>query len=263
MPESLGRHWLLLRGLGRESAHWGEFANQLQDAFPNARITLLDLPGTGCYYRQASPNSITAIAESLRRDALSKRLLDQPVSLLGLSLGGMVVWEWMQRHPQEIAGGVLINTSFADLSPFYRRLHWQSYRDFAAVALTRDARQRETRIVRLVSHRSAAQARIIDEWQRIHEARPVSAANVLRQMFAAAAYSAGDRKPRRPVLLLSGQSDRLVSPACTEAIHDKFQLEWRRHPQAGHDLPLDDGEWVAAHIQDWVARIESADHPPA
>jgi hypothetical protein len=24
------------------------------------------------------------------------------------------------------------------------------------------------------------------------------------------------------------------------------------HPSAGHDLPLDDGPWVAAQVRDWL-----------
>lgn len=257
MNDSLGKHWLLLRGLARESTHWGDFAGQLQDVFPNSRITLLDLPGTGCYFRKKSPCSIRGIVDSVRRDALDKGLLEKPVTLLGLSLGAMVAWEWLRRHPDEICGGALINTSFSDLSPFYQRLRRQSYRDFVKVALTRDALRRETRIVRLVSNRRDQEERIIDDWKRIHEARPITTANALRQIFAATTYKSGGKKPIQPVLLLNGQGDRLVSPACSEAIHRKFQLELRRHPTAGHDLTLDDGEWVATQLQDWVDLIKS------
>ena len=257
MNDSLGKHWLLLRGLARESTHWGDFAGQLQDVFPNSRITLLDLPGTGCYHRNKSPCSIHAIADSLRRDALAKGLLEKPVTLLGLSLGAMVAWEWLRRHPDEICGAALINTSFSDLSPFYRRLRRQSYRDFAKVALTRDARRREARIVSLVSNQHALVARTIEEWTRIHQARPIKSLNALRQIVAAATYKSGGKKPTQPVLLLNGQGDRLVSPACSEAIHQKFKLELRRHPTAGHDLTLDDGEWVATQLQDWVDRMKS------
>ena len=30
----------------------------------------------------------------------------------------MVAWEWMRSYPDDICGATLINTSFADLSPF-------------------------------------------------------------------------------------------------------------------------------------------------
>lgn len=257
MDEALGKHWILLRGLARESAHWGDFVPLLQDAFPASRISLIDLPGTGCYYRKASPCSIRAIVESVRGDALAKGLLEKPVSVLGLSLGAMVAWEWLSRHPEDIVGEVLMNTSFADLSPFYMRLRRQSYRDFAELAMTRDIFRRESRIVRLVSNRKDRYEAIIDEWARIQKARPISIRNALRQIVAAATYKPSNSNPQCPILLLNGQGDRLVSPACSEAIHKKWRIELRSHPWAGHDLTLDDGGWVATQIQDWVSQRTS------
>ncbi|WP_420538281.1 alpha/beta fold hydrolase [Methylotuvimicrobium alcaliphilum] len=263
MDEALGKHWILLRGLARESAHWGDFVPLLQDAFPASRISLIDLLGTGCYYRKASPCSIRAIVESVRGDALAKGWLEKPVSILGLSLGAMVAWEWLSRHPEDIAGEVLMNTSFADLSPFYMRLRRQSYRDFAELAMTRDIFRRESRIVRLVSNRKDRYEATIEEWSRIQKARPISTKNALRQIVAAATYKPSHSKPQQPVLLLNGQGDRLVSPVCSEAIHKKWRIELRAHPWAGHDLTLDDGGWVATQIQDWVfQRTSCIDREP-
>ncbi|MBE0437280.1 MAG: alpha/beta hydrolase, partial [Methylomicrobium sp.] len=76
----------------------------------------------------------------------------------------------------------------------------------------------------------------------------------LRQIVAAATYKPSNSNPQCPILLLNGQGDRLVSPVCSEAIHKKWRIELRAHPWAGHDLTLDDGEWVATQIQDWVAQ---------
>jgi pimeloyl-ACP methyl ester carboxylesterase len=252
MNNELGRNWILLRGLARESAHWGAFVPLLQSAFPEARITLLDLPGTGCFYRETSPGSIQAITDSVRRRAFEQDFIQQPATILALSLGAMVAWEWLRGHPGDICGAVLMNTSFADLSPFYRRLRWQSYRNLGALMMTRDVHDRETQILRLVSHCRDEQA--VQAWTAIQNERPISSANSLRQIKAAATYRPGDIKPRQPVLVLNGLGDRLVAPACSEAIQKKFNLELRRHPWAGHDLTLDDGAWVALQLKDWVAQ---------
>ena len=56
---SLRQNWLLIRGLARESGHWGDFLTQLQRAFPQAQIHCLDLPGCGINHRQSSPDSIS------------------------------------------------------------------------------------------------------------------------------------------------------------------------------------------------------------
>jgi pimeloyl-ACP methyl ester carboxylesterase len=252
MNKALGQHWILLRGLARESRHWGDFVPLLQSAFPEARITLLDLPGTGCFYQQTSPSSIKAITDSIRRHALDNGLLQQPVTILALSLGAMVAWEWMRRYPEDICGAALMNTSFADVSPFYQRLRWQSYRSFIALAMTRNLHKRESGILQLTSNRRTQRKQITNAWEKIQLERPISLKNSVRQMIAAASYRPGDTKPRQPVLLLNGLGDRLVAPACSEAIHTKWRLELRRHLWAGHDLTLDDGAWVVLQLKDWL-----------
>ncbi|MFZ2405450.1 MAG: hypothetical protein WAW41_09965, partial [Methylobacter sp.] len=101
---------------------------------------------------------------------------------------------------------------------------------------------------------AAQHEQIAHAWEKIQSERPISLNNSFRQIIAAASYRPGDTKPAQPVLLLNGLGDRLVSPACSEAIHKKWNLELRRHPWAGHDLTLDDGAWVALQLKDWLDR---------
>ena len=149
---------------------------------------------------------------------------------------------------------ILINTSFADLSPCYQRLRWQSYRDLATLAMTRNVLNRESKILNLVSNRRNQTRHITLAWEILQNLRPISLNNSLRQIIAAARYRPGDLKPKTPVLLLNGLGDRLVAPHCSEAIHRKWRLELRRHLWAGHDLALDDGAWVVAQLKNWVAQ---------
>lgn len=252
MNKALGQNWILLRGLARESAHWGAFVPLLQSTFPDAQITLLDLPGTGCFYRETSPSTIKAITDSVRGHAVEKGLIQQPATILGLSLGAMVAWEWMHRYPEDICGAALMNTSFADVSPFYQRLRRQSYKDFVALVMTRNLHDRESRILQLTSNRRNQYQQIVQAWKKIQDERPISLKNGFRQIIAAASYRPGDIKPEQPILLLNGLGDRLVAPACSEAIHKKWNLELRRHPWAGHDLTLDHGAWVVMQLKNWV-----------
>ncbi len=256
MYSPLGKNWILLRGLARESAHWGAFVSQLQAAFPDATITLLDLPGTGRFYLEASPSNIPDIVEQVRNQALAQGLLKQPVTLLALSLGGMVAWEWLRRYPEDIAAASLMNTSFSNLSPFYQRLRWQIYQDFIALLMTRKVYQREVQILQLTSNLQFQDDDIPSLWHSIQQERPMSLSNSFRQIIAAARYKPCALKPTPPVLLLNGGGDRLVSPACSDAIQQQYQLELRRHPWAGHDLTLDDGAWVIAQLQDWQVNLD-------
>jgi pimeloyl-ACP methyl ester carboxylesterase len=256
MNKDIGHNWLLLRGLSRESAHWGDFVPLLRAAFPYAQVHTLDLPGTGRFHGQLSPCRIEDILTTTRDQAMRAGLLQKPVTLLALSLGGMVAWEWMRQYPQDVCAGVLINSSFASLSPFYRRLRRQSYRKFFQLLAANSAFDRELDIVRLVSNR-CDQDRIMtaEIWTAIHQLRPVSLKNSWRQIRAAALYRPDNRNPNKPVLLLNSLGDRLVSPACSAAIQQKWNLELRSHPSAGHDLPLDAGEWVVDQLKNWTASI--------
>jgi pimeloyl-[acyl-carrier protein] methyl ester esterase len=252
MPEQAAKNFILLRGLTRESAHWGEFVPQLQTAFPNATLSLLDLPGAGPFFREASPHTISGMLEKVRAQAIEQKALREPAILIAVSLGGMVAWEWMLAHPDEIGGAVLINISLGGLSPFYRRLRWQCYGRLFAAAGSRDIEKREPALLTLLSNREGNYPQIAADWTAIQKARPVSAQNAARQLIAAATYCPEDIKPKPPILLLNSRGDQLVDPGCSEAIARKWRLELHTHPWGGHDLTVDDSEWVAAEIADWL-----------
>ena len=254
MNNLIGKNWILLRGLARESAHWGDFVPLLQAAFPDADIATVDLPGTGRYYQGDSPNTIKAITEVVREQAHSQGLLQKPVTLLALSLGGMVAWEWLHNYPDDCCGAALISTSFAGLNPFYQRLRWQSYGKFFALLAQRYLHSRELAIIQLVNNSREKDEKLVKEWEQIQKERPVSLKNLVNQMLAAASFGPSPSKPTQPVLLLNSQGDRLVAPACSEAIQKKWQLALRTHPWAGHDLTVDDGDWVAEQLKDWLGK---------
>ncbi len=253
MNEHLGRNWILLRGLSRESAHWGDFVPLLQATFPDARITALDLPGTGRYYREVSPDTISQITHKVRAQAQQAGLLQQPATVLGLSLGAMVAFEWMLTYPGDICGATLINTSFAGVSPFYQRLRWQSLDRLASLLLKRNLRERESAILALVSNR-ARDERTVTAWETIQQERPVSLKNSWRQIRAAASYRPCGLRPEQSVLLLNAWGDRLVAPECSVDIYRKWRWHYCSHSWAGHDLPLDDGAWVVSQLRAWVAQ---------
>lgn len=243
-------HWLLLRGLARESGHWGSFIQQMQAAFPEQQIASLDLPGTGQFFQQTSPNQIETIVEINRQHALKAGLLGQPINLLAISLGGMVAWEWLQRYPNDIKRLVLINTSFANLSPFYHRLRWGGYLDLFALLTKTDLKARERAILQKVSNLNPERLEIMAKnWAELAKARPISAQTCFNQMLAASRYQAGNKAPLKPVLLINSLGDQLVSPACSQAIQQHYQLPLLSHPSAGHDLPLDDAQWLIAQLK--------------
>ena len=85
--------WILLRGLLRETRHWGDFPARLQAALPGDRVVAIDLPGNGEHYRLRSPLRVAEMVQFCRAQ-LALHGEPGPFSLLALSLGGMVACDW-------------------------------------------------------------------------------------------------------------------------------------------------------------------------
>ena len=252
MPEQIGHNWLLLRGLSREAAHWGAFLPQMRTMFPGTIINTLDLPGSGGNYQAPSPTNISAIMAQVREQARAQGLLNQPLTILALSMGGMVAWEWALTYPDDVAGAVLVNSSFASLNPFYQRIRWQSFGRFSRILLEKDLYRRERAIIELVCNGRDQDDLLADAWLQIQKDRPVSFENFFRQIMAAASYKPGFAKPKQPILLVNSQADRLVSPDCTLSIGANWNLQVKTHPWAGHDLSIDDGLWLINQLKAWL-----------
>ncbi|WP_322046722.1 alpha/beta hydrolase [Paraburkholderia sp. J67] len=236
--------WILLRGLTRESRHWGAFAPLLEAR--RGAVLPVDLPGNGTLAHLRSPVAVTSYVDAVRAEV--QRLgARPPYKVLAMSLGGMVATEWALRYPGEIAQLVLINTSMRPYSRFYERL-----RPAAWPALLRAAwHWRETGkegIAEAAIHlRTCARfdtlSADLDAWRAIRASAPVSRANAVRQLAAAASYTVRG-VPRCPLLLVSSRGDRLVNPVCSARLARAWGASHAVHEWAGHDLPHDDPQWL-------------------
>ena len=246
--------WILLRGLTREARHWGGFADLLRREIPGAQVVAPDLPGNGSLNKQKSPLRVEQMIEALR-DRLGVQGVAPPYHLLAMSLGAMVAVDWAARYPDEIDGAVLINTSLRPFSPFYHRLNPANYWRLLALALgVASDRDWETAILELTSRHAAAPDEVLKDWLAYRRENPVAVGNALRQLFAAVRYRAPSVKPAVPLLVLSSQGDALVDSDCSRQLAQRWQLPHAIHPSAGHDLPLDDGTWVARQVSGWLRR---------
>ncbi len=248
--------WILLRGLTRETAHWGDFINTLRQALPDAHILALDLSGNGQRHRELSPSTVRAMLSACRADA--KQLdLQGPVHLLAMSLGAMVAVEWARTAPEELASCVLINTSLQPFNPFYQRLLPRNYLSLMRIAMGHlPAEAIEQTILQFTSNHPDRHAGVIEQWVATRVQRPVSRLSAVHQLLAATRYRAPDQRPEVPMLLLSSARDRLVSSQCSQAIAGAWHCPLKIHPTAGHDLPLDDPQWVTQQAVDWLSTIK-------
>ncbi|MBK9236581.1 MAG: alpha/beta hydrolase [Rhodoferax sp.] len=238
--------WIFLRGLTRESGHWGAFVEQFQAALPGACVVALDLSGNGALCKQRSPTRVVDMVAHCRSQ-LNSAGVAAPYHLLAMSLGAMVAVAWADAHPQEVAAQVLINTSMRPFSRFYQRLRPASYGALAALALPGATPQKwERTVLNLTTHH--VHADILADWLALHQSHPVSRANALRQLWAAARYVAPKSVPTVPTLVLASRCDRLVNVECSRALARHWQCPLQQHPSAGHDLALDDAPWVVAQV---------------
>lgn len=243
--------WIILRGLARERGHWGRFPTLLGDAL-GARVHTLDLPGAGTERARTCPPTVRGMAEDVRARWLAAHPGEgRTWGLLGISLGGMVAMAWAADHPHDFARVVLANTSARDISAPWRRMRPRALLRVARAVATPDPLRREARVLAATTQLRADVAQVAAEWAAIATERPMVRANVLRQLMAAARFTAPEAIVP-PVLVLGSGADRLTAPSCPAALAQRFGAPLVVHPDAGHDITTDAPGWVARAIADWV-----------
>ncbi|SDR36363.1 Lysophospholipase, alpha-beta hydrolase superfamily [Paraburkholderia fungorum] len=245
--------WILLRGLTRETRHWGRLPEVLREAVGNDRLLLLDLPGNGEFAHLRAPSNVAGMVDFVR-DAALQMDVPGPYCVLAMSLGGMVATDWAQRFPGEIERLVLINTSMRPFSRMQERLRPSAWPGLVDVAAHwRDAPRAEREIHRLTCNETGALNADLDTWCEIRRSAPVSRGNAWRQLWAAARFAAASSQPSCPLLILSSRADNLVDPTCSAKLAAAWSARHREHPWAGHDLPHDDPAWTAEQLHAWLS----------
>lgn len=248
--------WLLLRGLGREQRHWHDFPALFARRLGDPEVLSLDLAGAGTEHERNSHASIARLAADVAERCQS---LSEPgirVGLLGLSLGGMVALELAASGRPAIAACVAINSSSRSSAAF-ARVRPGAARRLVGLLATGEAQSREERILQLTSGLSGG-ARSERAQKSAHFAtqRPMSRRSLARQLVAAVRFRAPPVECMgTPLLFLSSRGDQLVDPSCSIDLARRYAAPHIQHPWAGHDLPLDDPDWVCARVAEWWAGL--------
>ena len=69
--------WILLRGLTRDSHHWGDFPRLFSERLHGARVLTLDLPGNGVLNTRPSPLRVEAVVAYCRAELQGRGLAPQ------------------------------------------------------------------------------------------------------------------------------------------------------------------------------------------
>lgn len=246
--------WILLRGLTRESGHWGDFFPAFRAAFPDADVHALDLPGTGAWHTEPWTGGVADAMERVRAEAARRAPAGGRRFVFGVSLGGMLTLEWAARYPEELEGIAVGASSARGLSPFWKRMRPGALRNVVLGSFENDVARREAAVVRTICNRSELWDQTALAWAEIQRARPVSRATARAQIRAAMRWPAPARL-NVPALFLVGNGDRLVHPDCSRALARRYDAPLVEHPDAGHDLTTDAGEWVIAQLTRWRGEV--------
>lgn len=242
---SMNKQWVLIRGIMSESFHWSDFLPQMKSCFPHDRIHTPDILGNGPLNQHLTPLSlhknITALRDQVQ--STSKKIL------FGFSLGGMLSLEWAYRHPEEVEALILINCSLR-FSAFYKRITPYSLARILKSAMTKDLKEREKIILNLTTSGLPEErlSELVETWGLRGRQYPVKSINFFRQIVVASQISR-KQPPPVPVLILSSRQDKVVHPDCSRKMAQYWNASTIYHPTAGHDLTLQDPQWVLDQVQ--------------
>lgn len=246
---------LLLRGLTREKSHWGSFLPKLKRSIPEAQVYCLDLPGAGTENDKESPLSVSGIADVLRERWLAelKPKNRKRWYIVGHSLGGMITLDWVERYPTDFKQAFLINTSSRGHVQFWRRIRPIAIKEFANIARSEPGVERERLVLRLTSNKKADNEKIMRDWVEFARRRPIKQGTAIRQLIAASRFRAKFNDDNSLVFLCA-KGDKLVHYQASQALAKVSNSPCFVHEDAGHDLPLDDPDWVVEHICEEIKR---------
>jgi surfactin synthase thioesterase subunit len=243
--------FLLIRGLARESAHWGGFKETLEAQDFVGQVMAIDLPGAGHFCKLTSPITIGENAEFLISQLPEKT--KNPLCIVSISLGSMVAIEMCQRAGHRFHQAYLLNTSVANLSPIHHRLQLDAWKRLLKITKSKDLKSREREILKMVSREPKRWPELSEQFAQIAELRPMKVSNVLRQLIAAATYRVASIAPSTPMILMNSEGDQMVDPRCSKVLSDHWSLPLLTHPNAGHDLTIDAPDWVVEQIKNHLS----------
>ncbi|MFL6145502.1 MAG: alpha/beta fold hydrolase [Labedaea sp.] len=267
-----GPRIVLVHGLGGSHLNWCLLAGQL---VPHARVTAVDLAGFGLTNPEGRECTVAANTALLHR--FLSEVVGEPVILVGNSMGGMIAIHEAAVHPDDITGLVLIDPALPPAvgvlpDPLVAMtfagyaMPWLGELFMARGRARSTALDQVRRVYRLCCvdpglippELVTASVALVERRARVpglDTAFLAAARSVLRTSARRNQYFATMRAVRAPVLVIHGESDRLVSIKTARAAaarNPAWQLVTL--PNVGHVPQLEAPETAAAHIRAWLTR---------
>jgi pimeloyl-ACP methyl ester carboxylesterase len=231
---------LFLRGLTREIRHWDGLPEKFQ-AQTGIPVITLDLPGAGENAALTSPTNINHYVEFLRKH-LPK---GEPITLIGISMGGMIALRWAELYPGEVHKVFTINSSANNLSSANERFNFGHWRVILKYLMSSDLENNEKLILKITTNliTDKKKEELGKYFKQVQLAHPVARKSSINQLIAARSFQIF-QKVSVPTHVIYSLGDRLVDPSCSKKLADVLKAQTHIHPEAGHDIPLDAPEWL-------------------
>lgn len=241
----MSRRFIFLRGLTRAAFHWGDFPQVFKHAHPEDDVEYLDIPGNGLLSESETP---TDPVEVIRQLSLQSRFVKEGRSfhLCGISLGGMIALKWAELYPEQVESVMTINCSLSQYSPFYHRLKPNLYFKILKTLFSKGVLHKEQVILSITSNRPENYDKYLEKFTEFSQAHKIKRLNFFRQLLLANHIQIDQLKV--PLVVVCSEGDRLCSSQCSKVMARELKAQIRIHPLGGHDLPLDEPEWLAAQF---------------
>lgn len=244
-------NWVLIRGLGRESAHWGDFKDVLINKRSDDRVHYIDLPGTGVHYSTEAIFSTEDTIDFIQSEFSKIYNQNEQWGIISISLGGMISLKWIEMYPKQFSNVVIINSSAANLSFPFKRLNLKTLGILGHAIISKDSVTREKRLLRAISNNPSISEVAANFNANIFNERPMKIKTICSQIYIGLNFKA-PRIKKHNMLFLNSLCDRLADPKCSERLAKFYNSKLATHPTAGHDIPLDDPDWVIDQISMWM-----------
>ena len=243
-----GRPLLLVMGLGADVTAW---ADHVPAYVPRSRCILVDNRGVGRSGQPAGPDSTAQMADDCAR--VVQAAADEPVAVVGISMGGAIAQELALRHPELVRSLVLVST-------------WARCDGYLAEVFdhlrTAHGVLGPVKFAQLLQLRIWSSAYVSDHLDELRDARQVAAeAPVPHHAFAAqsAACMSHDTLGRLgaiavPTLVTVGREDCFTVPACSEEIHAAVPGSLLEVFPGGHTHHWEQLGAFNALTSEWVGR---------
>lgn len=238
----MNRSIVLLRGLSRGTEHWLDFPALLQATFTQDKIFCIDLAGNGYRVNEQSPNNLQSALLDLKKQL---QLIPAPYYVIGLSLGAMLWLNAIENNTIEIKKAVLINPSHAMNSATQRIKPLSLMRLLLSLLLSRDYQEKTIYKLTSQNHNHRQKKNVIQYWLSIQRHYPFRLHNLWRQLCLAKDCNINltSSHPEQQ-LIIASIKDQLVNPACSAQIAQALNSPICYHQRAGHDIALDDANWL-------------------